>query len=104
MSVIQLRAVPPKPTDRERVRAWYDALPPGPEDSPSRLTAWSLRDLSRATGVPQAHLPTVLWQLCWRPVRPPGAPLSVVLWHPPEWIEPAGAMASDTTSSARWRG
>ncbi|MDA3914724.1 hypothetical protein [Oleiagrimonas sp.] len=49
-----------------------------------------MRDLSRATGVPQSHLPSVLWLLLWRPYRPRGAPAGVQLWAPPAWLEPIG--------------
>lgn len=89
-----LRLLPSKPSDIERVRAWYAQLPNGPGVEPSRLTPWSLRELSRATGIPQAHLPTVLWQLGWHPYRPHGAPAAVELWQPPEWIEPHVTCAS----------
>lgn len=86
-----LRVVPRRPSDTERVRDWYAQLPAGPGIEPSRLTAWSLRELSRATGIPMLHLPTVLWQLGWRACRPHGATVAVELWQPPEWIEPAPA-------------
>lgn len=84
-----LHLVPRARTDVERVRAWWEALPFDPTASPpNRFTEWSIRDLSRATGVPQMHLPSVLWQLLWRAYRPHGAPLGVRLWAPPAWVEP----------------
>ncbi len=88
---VRLFPVPPRTTERERLRRWYRSLSAdgrwGTPTAPTQLTPMPLRDLSRVTRIPQCALPPLLVESGWRPWRPiRGA--DTTLWQPPAWRAP----------------